>query len=208
MEQINNKDNCIHLICGQGKGKTSAAVGMAVRAAGAGFSVCFCQFMKGTESSEIAVLSDIPSIEVMRPTEAYPFFRKMSEEQKRSIASEHSRILDEIEAWLNKNAPKGYGSAVGTNADGDSIQDGSQSKEDEMPKRSLLILDELTHAWNHEIVDRDRILRMLDERLVEIVITGRDPAREFVERADYISRIEKVRHPYDRGLAARKGIEF
>ena len=102
----------------------------------------------------------------------------------------------------------GYGSAVGTNADGDSIQDGSQSKEDGMPKKSLLILDELTHAWNHEIVDRDRILRILDERLVEIVITGRDPAREFVERADYISRIEKVRHPYDRGLAARKGIEF
>ena len=208
MEQINNKDNCIHLICGQGKGKTSAAVGMAVRAAGAGFSVCFCQFMKGTDSSEIAVLSDIPGIRVMRPTEAYPFFRKMSEEQKRSIVSEHSRILDEIEAWLNENDPKGCGSAIGAKADGDNVQDGGQSKEDGMPKRSLLILDELTHAWNHEIVDRDRILRILDERLVEIVITGRDPAREFVERADYISRIEKVRHPYDRGLAARKGIEF
>ena len=57
-------------------------------------------------------------------------------------------------------------------------------------------------------MDRDRILKILDERLAETVITGRDPAEEFIDRADYISRIEKVRHPYDEGLTARKGIEY
>ena len=176
------KDKYIHLIYGDGKGKTSASVGMMIRALGAGYEVCFCQFMKGRDSSEIAVLSRQDNILILRPKKEYPFYRKMTAEQIEEIKAEHESILSEAEKWLN---------------DPGSFKGGR-----------MLVLDELTHALNHGLVDRDRVYGILDGSGVEIVITGRDPEAGLVERSDYISHIVKERHPYDEGLKARKGIEF
>jgi cob(I)alamin adenosyltransferase len=64
----------LQVYCGDGKGKTTAAVGLAVRAAGAGLHVFFTQFMKGDESSELRVLRTVPGIEIMKPEKHYGFF--------------------------------------------------------------------------------------------------------------------------------------
>ncbi|MBD4632405.1 cob(I)yrinic acid a,c-diamide adenosyltransferase, partial [Xanthomonas citri pv. citri] len=74
----------------------------------------------------------------------------------------------------------------------------------------LLVLDELIAAYNHGLVDREQVLAFLKEKPedLEVVMTGRDPAPELLELADYVSEIQKRKHPFDRGMAARKGIEM
>ena len=74
----------------------------------------------------------------------------------------------------------------------------------------LLVMDELIAAYNHGLLDRERVLSFIKEKpeKLEIVLTGRDPAPELVELADYVSDIQKKKHPFDKGLSARKGIEW
>ncbi|MGN0587780.1 MAG: cob(I)yrinic acid a,c-diamide adenosyltransferase, partial [Oscillospiraceae bacterium] len=83
----------IHIYCGDGKGKTTAALGLAVRAAGAGINVCFVQFMKGGETAELNILRHISEITVMRCDRNYPFFKNMTETDKTEIAECHDLLL-------------------------------------------------------------------------------------------------------------------
>ena len=73
----------------------------------------------------------------------------------------------------------------------------------------MLILDEIIGAYNHDLVDRGLLVRYLKEKpeSLEIVLTGRNPESSLMELADYVSDIQKIKHPFDRGIPARKGIE-
>ena len=73
----------------------------------------------------------------------------------------------------------------------------------------LLILDEAIAAYNLKLVDSKLLLEFLNTKpeALEVVLTGRDPAPELVELADYVSEVKKIKHPFDRGVKARKGIE-
>ena len=75
---------------------------------------------------------------------------------------------------------------------------------------ALLVLDEAVSACRHGIIPQEELLRFLDTRPegLEVVLTGRDPAPELLELADYVTEMRKIRHPYDRGIRARKGVEF
>lgn len=170
----------IHLYHGEGKGKTTAAIGLAIRAAGAGKSVFFTQFMKGNPSAEIAVLKSIPGITVMRPEKEFGFYHSMSETEKEQIRKQHNAILTKIdEARKSGNAP------------------------------DVLVLDEVTHAYRYRLLDRELIERLLQNHEgIEIVMTGRDPDPLLFEYADYVTEMNCEKHPYESGLAARKGIEY
>ena len=72
----------------------------------------------------------------------------------------------------------------------------------------VIILDEIISAYNHGFVEKDKLLSFLDRSKMEIVMTGRNPAKELCERADYITEMKKIKHPFDHGIMARKGIEF
>ena len=74
----------------------------------------------------------------------------------------------------------------------------------------LLVMDELIAAYNHGLLDRERVLAFLREKPegLEVVLTGRDPSPEMVKLADYVSEIRKVKHPFDDGIRAREGIEY
>ena len=74
----------------------------------------------------------------------------------------------------------------------------------------LLVIDEFMSAYNHSLLDREAALEFLKNRpaKLEVVLTGRDPASELLELADYVSEIRKVKHPFDQGIPARKGIEL
>lgn len=82
----------LQIYCGDGKGKTTAALGGAVRAAGAGLRVCFTQFMKGAHTSELPALRALP-IKVMRCDRDYGFYRSMSGTDKTQITACHNDIL-------------------------------------------------------------------------------------------------------------------
>ena len=74
----------------------------------------------------------------------------------------------------------------------------------------MLVLDEIMAVMKYEIISVDEMLEFLKNisEEVEVVLTGRNPAPRLVEAADYVSEIRKIKHPYDKGVTARKGIEF
>ena len=78
----------------------------------------------------------------------------------------------------------------------------------EAPGCFLLVLDEACAAVNTGLLPLEDLLTCLDGLECEVVLTGRDPAPQLVERADYITSMEAVRHPFEQGISARKGIEF
>jgi ATP:corrinoid adenosyltransferase len=169
----------IHLYCGDGKGKTTAAVGLAVRAAGSGMSVLFVQFMKPGRSSEMPMLEKLGVKCRFSPVD-YGFYKNMTPEQREEMRGRYTALL--------------------------------RSASEEAERCGLVVLDEIVSAFRHGLVEPDALLALLDRAQVagrpELVLTGRDPAEELLARADYITRMEKERHPFDRGIRARRGIEF
>jgi cob(I)alamin adenosyltransferase len=171
----------VHIYTGEGKGKTTAAVGLSVRCAGAGGRVMFSQFMKGGDTFELMPLSDIPGVTVLRSSKDFPFFKNMNDSEKSELTLIHNRILGRIIADVKACAV------------------------------DLVVLDELTYAYNYDLCDKEllRSLLELSKGKVEIVITGRNADPFLVDRADYITEMKAVKHPLkDQGIAARKGIEY
>ncbi|MEY8356336.1 cob(I)yrinic acid a,c-diamide adenosyltransferase [Lachnospiraceae bacterium 54-53] len=172
--------SCIHIYCGDGKGKTTAAVGLAVRAAGCRKKVLITRFLKTDHSGEVRALGKLPEIKVTPCEQSFGFFSGMSDEIKREAKAYYSELL---ETTLKQAADGDY---------------------------DLLVLDEIMAVCNYGLVEEKRVLEFLAARPegLEVVLTGRDPSAELVETADYVSEIKKVKHPFDRGMKARQGIEF
>lgn len=171
---------CIHIYEGDGKGKTTAAVGLAVRCAGSGQKVLFTQFLKGNDSSELNAMQYIPNLIIYQHQKSYGFTFQM----------------DSFEAKDAKRYYRDYFREAIYYAKRENVR--------------MFVLDELLDAYNLDMVDKDEVLHFLHTRPegMEIVLTGRNPANELVQMADYISCIKKKKHPFDWGLAARTGIEM
>ena len=168
----------IHLYHGHGKGKTTAAVGLTVRAAGSGMRVLFVQFFKNGSSSEVKILSSLPGVDVLIPEVWHGRYKKMSEEQREETKKCYTELMRVV-----ADRADGYG---------------------------LIVLDESVSAYNYGMFDRESFLEMLRswKDVREAVLTGRDPAPELREIADYVTEMKKEKHPFDLGVNARKGIEF
>lgn len=168
----------IHIYCGDGKGKTTAAAGLAIRAAGAGKKVLFSQFLKDGSSSELTILRQLEQVSVVTCRTVPGFYRSLTSAQREQVARDYSAMLHDV---LTAS---------------DSVE--------------LLILDEVLHACNYGIVDEDILCRFLRSKpdKLEVVLTGRNPSARLLELADYVTEMKKQKHPYDRGVAARLGIEF
>ncbi len=170
----------IHLYYGDGKGKTTAALGLALRAAGAGMRVWIVQFLKGIPTSETASLQQIPNITLLRCDQNYGYTPGMDAATREAVRANHNRNLAAALAQVQEGACE------------------------------LLVLDEICDAYACGLVDAallEPLLRQKPESL-ELVLTGHTPDPIFLDCADYISEIKKIRHPYDRGIPARKGIEW
>lgn len=170
----------IHIYCGNGKGKTTAALGLALRAAGAGMNVHIVQLLKGGESSELESIAHIRSITVDRPQKNYGFTRSMSEKDKAEITVCHNKML---------------ASAY------EKMQSGSID---------MLIVDEFFAGYNNCLISKELAEKIVFEKTndCELVLTGREPDEKFIAVADYVSEIAAVKHPYEKGISARKGIEY
>ena len=170
----------IHLYTGDGKGKTTAAIGLAVRAAGRDRRVLIVQFLKGRDSGELHALARVPQITVLRLSQDFGFVKRMAGDRLAQVRQEHDTML---------------GLAAEALADGTC---------------DLLVLDEIAAAARHGLVDTTHLLDLLDAKPAEaeIVMTGRDAPDELAERADYVTRMHKIKHPFDRGVGAREGIEW
>ena len=165
----------MHLYWGDGKGKTTAAMGLAVRALGQGLRVTVVQFLKSGTSGELESLRRLGAT-VYSGKVGNHFFSKMSPEERMQNRELYSSFLTE---------------------------------ELENPG-DLLILDEACGAWEYDMVDRDLLRRVVEKRPAgqEVVLTGRHPADWMFEAADYSTEMRCHRHPYEKGVTARKGVEF
>lgn len=171
---------CVHIYCGDGKGKTTASIGLAVRAAGCGKKVLITRFLKTDHSGEVDALASIPEITVTPCEKSFGFFAKMTPEQKSEAGAYYEELLKNT---LNRAVKDDY---------------------------EVVVLDEIMAVCNFGLVREQDVLDFLSCRPpeMEVILTGRDPSVLFKEKADYISEIRKIKHPYDRGLVARRGIEY
>lgn len=174
----------VHLYTGEGKGKTSAAIGLCVRAAGWDRQICFAQFMKGNDTGELHVLENLPGVTVLRSKKNFGFYQFMSGDDKAELTDIHNEILDRL-----------LEIAKGGRCD-------------------MIILDEVTYPVKWELLDMEKLQRLLDmgkagmAEEIELVLTGRGAENILWDAADYITEMECMRHPLERGVKARKGIEF
>ena len=167
-----------HIYCGDGKGKTTAAVGLAVRACGAGWSVVFTQFLKGPDSAERRILKTLPGITLTRVPENVKFTFQMDAEEKKRAALFCAEQLKESFA-LAQNADllildEAFGAVSSGMLEEDALLEAIQNKPEGL----------------------------------ELVMTGRNPGERILQTADYLSEIKKGKHPFDEGVPARKGIEY
>ncbi len=170
----------IHVYYGEGKGKTTAAAGLALRALGNGLSVLFLQFMKARASGEITRFSALSGIAVLRNSIDCGFYRNMTEAQKTQMTRMHNENIEKVFALLDKGC-------------------------------DLLVLDEVFSAYEYNLLDKSMVRQlygMAENNQFELVLTGRRPDAVFIQGADYITEMKKERHPFDRGVSARQGIEY
>ncbi|MEG1781932.1 MAG: cob(I)yrinic acid a,c-diamide adenosyltransferase [Oscillospiraceae bacterium] len=168
----------VHIYCGDGQGKTTAAAGMALRFAGAGGKVVFVQFMKNNSSSEISPLKTIEGLKVLHSSQEFGFVWDMSQEEKAMAKNAYTELLNESFAC----APQG----------------------------AMLILDEVISAIDAGFISENSLIELIEENRphLEIILTGRQPDEKILLTADYISRISCEKHPFDKGIKARRGIEY
>lgn len=170
----------IHVYHGDGKGKTTAAMGLALRAAGCGHRVVIVQFLKGRDTGEISVLSGLEGVTVLRGKNSSKFSFQMSPEEKRAALEAHNGNLS---------------------AAAELVQRGDCQ---------LLVLDEAIGALDCGLLDIALVTRLVEELPdgVELVLTGRNPSPYILSVADYITEMRCERHPFEKGVAARRGVEF
>ena len=165
----------LHLYYGDGKGKTTAAMGLALRALGSGKKVVLLQFLKGGQSGEIPLLEQLGA-KIYRGKAGQKFVFQMNEAEKAATRDLQNRNL-----------------AAAMTEDAD-----------------LLVLDEAGSAWELDMVDKALLQKAVLARPAaqECVLTAHAAPRWMLDAADYVTEMKCCRHPYQKGIAARKGIEY
>ncbi len=166
----------VHLYTGNGKGKTTAAIGLALRAAGAGKKVFIAQFVKGMHYSELDALKRFPEIEIRQY--GLDCFIKNEPTQKDIDAARTG--LAEVTKVIAENS------------------------------FDILILDEICIALYYHLFEEEEVVNLLKSRPkeMEIVLTGRYAPQSLYEIADLVTEMKEIKHYYNDGVEARKGIEF
>ncbi len=181
----------IHVVTGDGKGKTTSSIGLAVRASGSGMKTHIIQFLKSGRTGEVNALKKNSLINIEQyGQEALP----ERQETLQEYAEKKTKFNFVPDSDEKKAAARG-------------MERARQVLKNE--ECDLLILDELNCIVSKGLVTEDEVKDVLSLRKnTEVVITGMSAPEEFKEVADYFTEVKKIKHPYDEGVIARKGIEY
>ena len=174
-----DQQGLVQIYYGDGKGKTTAAFGLAFRCAGWGRRVVIAQFLKSGASGEVKAAERFPELTVLRTKEIHKFTFQMNEEEKAATACNCQDLFRQAMALAVEQQAR------------------------------LLVMDEVIDA-SRGFLPMDELCAFLDNRPegLEVVMTGHSLPQELADRADYITHVRKEKHPYDKGVMARKEIEF
>jgi cob(I)alamin adenosyltransferase len=170
----------VHVYTGDGRGKTSAAMTVAMRAAQHGYSVLIVQFVKEIRTSEQAAFEErFPEVEFLALGEG--FFKILNDRKPEAV---HQAAAQEAFRLAGSKTLSG--------------------------RYDVVVLDEVNNAVDYGFIPVADVVRFIrgKPKHVELILTGRNAAPAVQKLADYVSDIKKVKHPYDRGILARKGIDF
>ncbi len=182
-------NSLILIYIGDGKGKTTAAVGLAIRAAGAGKKVLFCQFVKAQEaresgewpkSSEINILEKTPNIEVKILGRGFVGILGDTKQ-----LAEHQKAARDVLDWLKQALNSG--------------------------KYDLIVADELISAIEIELLtvaEVAEIITLAKAQIAAFALTGHNEYNELLEMADLVTEMKMVKHPYYSGRLAERGIDY
>ena len=171
----------VHIYCGDGKGKTTAAMGLAIRAAGRQKKVFITQFLKSGRSGELVSLDKLKEfIEFLPGKPVNKFVWNMNEQEKLDAKNEHTDRFREIVEIIKKN------------------------------NYDLLILDEIIATINNGFIELNEVIDFLNNKpeTLEVVMTGRDPKEELIKLANYVTEMKCIKHPFEEGIPSRIGIEL
>ena len=184
----------VHVLTGDGNGKTTSAIGISVRAVGRGMKVAFVQFLKGGLSSEIAPLRQL-GVNVLSGTKHCP---------------RHT----EHEAQLNE---KGFmvfcRDCFAINKDDRRLVADAFARASEFCKSGeygLVVLDEIFWAIKEGLVSEAEVIALIKAKApsCELILTGRGSTQAIEDVSDYVSSIQKKKHPFDKGVLSRSGVDY
>lgn len=175
------KKGLVHIYYGDGKGKTSAAMGAALRAMGHKMYVLIVQFMKSGDSGEISQLCKLDHATVLYKKQKgkKKFVSQMTPEERQEYAKGQNNLLSQVMEICQKE------------------------------EYDMVVMDEVLTAYQMGIIDHENLKELLRSRpsTLEVVMTGHHCPEEIAWFADYVTEMKKHRHPYDRGVKARIGVE-
>lgn len=174
------KKGYIQVYTGNGKGKTTAAVGLAVRAAGNGLRVFMVQFLKSSHTGELESAKKLePNFQIFRFEKKRGFFWTLNDEQKAELKVEIQEAFRFCSEALGEN------------------------------RCDVLIMDEIMGALSNNLVSKEQLLELLDRKPenVEIILTGRNVPQEIIDKADLVTEMKDIKHYFSKGVPAREGIE-
>jgi cob(I)alamin adenosyltransferase len=177
---MENRQGLILVNTGNGKGKTTASLGLGLRAWGQGFKVLIVQFIKGNwKYGELQAAAALGPNFVMRQM-GEGFVRGANED----AMLEHRHAAEEALAMARKEI---------------------LSKQWDM-----IILDEINYAIKFGVLPLEAVLELLETKpsALHLVLTGRDARPEIIDKADLVTEMKEIKHPYKKGIKAQKGIEF
>lgn len=177
---MNSEKGLIHIYYGDGKGKTTAGIGLCVRASGQGKKVLVFQFLKDGMSGECTIFNEMPKVVVMEGLPEAKFTFDMTEEELKSVSEFYTNKFQEL---CFKAAEGDY---------------------------DVIFLDEILHVIRKKLLDEALVLDFIKNKpeKLEVIMTGYDPSDAMLEMADYVTRMVKEKHPFDKGVPARAGIEY
>lgn len=164
---------------GNGKGKTTAALGLALRAVGQGLRVCMIQFIKGSwKYGELKAPEFLPGFEI------HPMGRGFVDLGAKTPDPQDVALARETLAAARQKVVSGeYG---------------------------MVILDEVNYALAYGLVEVADVLALIREKppALHLVLTGRNARPEVIEAADLVTEMREVKHPFQKGIKAQRGVEF
>lgn len=170
----------IHVYYGDGKGKTTAAAGIALRASGSKMKVMFVQFLKTEFSGERNALSGFDNVTLTTCPLELKFTFEMTDAEKQQTAVLFRGIFERSAALALSE------------------------------RYDMIVLDEIFDVMNEGMVSEAEVFEFISNApaSIEIVMTGHNPSQRFIDAADYVTEFKKIKHPFDKGVPGRIGVEF